>query len=210
MKRPTLSERLARSTLFAAAGQAQLERLARAGVRRELSTGEVLWRSAERPDALALVLSGRLEVVRTTARGRRLVLRSVGPDALVGVSMVAGEPCTATIAAGEESTLLLVPGAAIRALFAEDPTVALRAIAQLADLVGRLSDEREAQRDGSLEERVAACLATLGAGLREVRLTHQDLADRVGATRPNVTRALGRLEQRGAIRRRRGRIEILG
>jgi CRP-like cAMP-binding protein len=41
-----------------------------------------------------------------------------------------------------------------------------------------------------------------------VAITHAQLADEVGGTRANVSRALARLEREGALRRRRGRIEL--
>jgi CRP-like cAMP-binding protein len=46
-------------------------------------------------------------------------------------------------------------------------------------------------------------------GLGELRLTHEDLAAQVGGSRENVSRALERLERGGALRCRRGRLEIL-
>lgn len=44
------------------------------------------------------------------------------------------------------------------------------------------------------------CEAKTGQ-LIDLRLTHQDLADMLGATRVTITRALGQLEQQGLIER---------
>jgi CRP-like cAMP-binding protein len=53
-------------------------------------------------------------------------------------------------------------------------------------------------------------LRALAAGRREVAITHARLADEIGGTRANVSRALARLEREGVIKRRRGRIELSG
>jgi len=51
-------------------------------------------------------------------------------------------------------------------------------------------------------------LAQLGRERREVSITHAQLADEIGGTRANVSRALARLEREGVLRRLRGRIEL--
>jgi CRP-like cAMP-binding protein len=113
-------------------------------------------------------------------------------------------------AAVEPEQPLQLPGGEVRALLARHPDVALAILGHLGGLVGALSDEVEQQREQSIAERVALKLSQLGRGRREVRVTHQALADQVGASRENVSRALKALERRGLVRLRRGRIELLG
>jgi CRP-like cAMP-binding protein len=54
----------------------------------------------------------------------------------------------------------------------------------------------------------ARALAAVRGERREVSITHAQLADEIGGTRANVSRALARLEREGVLRRRRGRIEL--
>ena len=70
-------------------------------------------------------------------------------------------------------------------------------------------DELELQRFAALDARLVTRLERLSAGKREIRFTHAELAEQVGASRENVSRALRRLELAGALRCHRGRIEIL-
>jgi len=135
--------------------------------------------------------------------------RSLGRDELVGVSMAAGVACSADLIAGDEVTLLILPGGAVRALLARQPELGLRMVAQLAGLVEALTDELEELRFCELDARLTRLLQRLGRGRREIQLTHEELAEQVGATRENVSRALKRLERRGALRCRRGRVELL-
>ena len=67
------------------------------------------------------------------------------------------------------------------------------------------------QRVHSLEQRTARCLLEFAerVRVRDLVVTHDRLAGLVGSTRPRVTAALQRLEDGGAIRRRRGAIELL-
>lgn len=46
------------------------------------------------------------------------------------------------------------------------------------------------------------------AGEPRLRATHQDIGERVAATRESVTEALGLLARSGAVRLRRGEVEI--
>jgi CRP-like cAMP-binding protein len=205
----TLAERLGRTAIFASAGKRDLAALARAAKRRRLKRGAVLFARGEESDAVALVLFGRLDVTRDTEDGDLIVLRSLGLDALVGLSTVAGAAHSANVVAGEDSELLIVPGRAVRSLFQRAPHTALAIAVHLADLLGELTDDVEELRLPSIEARIVRRLGRIGKGRRELRITHAELAATIGATRPNVSRALERLERRGVLRRHRGRIELL-
>ncbi len=183
-------------------------------MRKKLRRRQRLFARGERGDALVVVLQGRLHVARGDA-----VLRSLAAGAVVGLSTVVTAPLraatrqrrppshTADVVAADASEVLLVPGRFVRALFAKRPELPLVMIASLAQLVSDLSDDVEALRNDDIEARAKKKLAQLLRGRREVAVTHGDLARMIGATRANTSRALARLEARGVLRRRRGRIE---
>jgi CRP-like cAMP-binding protein len=193
---------LARSPLFAALPRATVEALAaRASRRRVRARARVL---AKSDAALVVLVTGRLEVVADDGRA----IRSLAPPATVGVSLAVGLPGSAELRAAEDSELVIVPAAVVAAALRRDPAVAIAAIAQLASVIAELSAEIEALRRHGLVERVRHRLHQLGRGRREIAITHAQLADEIGGTRANVSRALARLEREGAVRRRRGRIEL--
>ena len=155
------------------------------------------------PDAaLVVVVTGRLEVV---AGG---VIRSLVPPTVAGVSIAAGAAPTAELRAAEESEIAIVPVDAVKAALRRYPEAALAAIVHLGGVIGELSTEIAALRVHGLVERVRHRLRSLAAGRREVVITHARLAEEVGGTRANVSRALARLERDGEISRRRGRIVL--
>jgi CRP-like cAMP-binding protein len=190
---------------LASLGPEPLAALARASRRVALTRGQTLWRRGERSDAVAVIARGRIDVVRDTAGGRRML----GPRDSVGLSTLSGLAHSADLVAGESSTVLVIPGRALRKAVRSDPDVALRALAQLGETIAKLSDEMEELRFLELDERLLRLLRRRAGSLRELRITHDELAQQAGATRENVSRALKRMERRGAIACRRGRIELL-
>ena len=200
---------LASTPFFGKLDAAGTARLAAAARRRWLGRGETLWRQGEEPDALAVVISGSLHVTRTSERGDLLLLRILRPFDVVGLSTVAGAAHSADLVAGEPTAVLILPGRALRELFAERPALALAAMARLGELLAALTTEVEELRSCELDQRLLACLRRHGRTRREVTLTHAELAAQVGASRANVSRALARLRRRGAVQCGRRRITLI-
>jgi CRP-like cAMP-binding protein len=124
------------------------------------------------------------------------------------VSLAVGAPPSAELRAAEDSAVIVLPAAAVAAALRRHPEAAFAAIAHLAGVIAELSAEIEALRRHGLVERVRHRLAQLGHGRREIAITHAALADEVGGSRANVSRALARLERDGVLRRRRGVIAL--
>jgi CRP-like cAMP-binding protein len=195
---------LLRTPLFAAMPRAIVEGLAARATRRKVRRGQ---RVLSRADAaLVTVIAGRVEVVAEDG----IAIRSVGPPGIFGISLAVGAPASAELRAAEDCELAVIPADAMAAAIKRDPNVAIAAIAHLAGVIGELSAEIEALRRHGLVARVRHRLAQLGANRREIAITHTQLADEIGGSRANVSRALARLEAEGQIRRRRGRIELVG
>jgi CRP-like cAMP-binding protein len=154
--------------------------------------------------AVVVVITGRLEVVSDDG----VVVRSLVPPAVIGLSVVAGAAASAELFAAEETELAVVPADAVVAALRRHPEVALAALAHLGGVIAELSAEVAALRVHGLVERVRHRLRVLAAGRREIVITHARLAEEVGGTRANISRALARLEREGIVRRRRGRIEL--
>jgi CRP-like cAMP-binding protein len=193
---------LARSPLFAAMPRAVVDGLAARAVRRRVRRGQrVLARSDA---ALVAVVTGRLELIADDGG----VIRSVVPPAVLGISLAVGASPSAELRCAEDGELVVVPADAVAAALRRNPDAAVAAIAHLAGVIAELSSEIEALRRHGLVERIRHRLVQLGRDRREVAITHAQLADEIGGTRANVSRALARLERDGVIRRRRGRIEL--
>ncbi|HEY5928624.1 MAG TPA: Crp/Fnr family transcriptional regulator [Kofleriaceae bacterium] len=196
---------LRRAPLFAAMPARVVDGISARATRRKLRKGQ---RVMARGDAaVAMLLTGRLEVV--SDRGDEVtVVRSLLPPAVVGVSVAAGAAPSAELWVAEAAEVVVIPADAVAAALRRYPEAAIAAIAHLGGVIAELSSEIAALRVHGLVERVRHRVRQLAAGRREVAITHARLADEVGGTRANVSRALARLEREGVIRRRRGRIEL--
>ena len=152
-----------------------------------------------------MVLSGRVRIARRLADGRELVLYDVGP----GESCVLSTGCllgnASYSAHGDCETdveLALLPRELFDRLVAEHPPFRIAVFNLFGERLVRLVELAEAVGFQRVEQRLAAAL--LGAG-PELRTSHEKLAQRLGASRETVSRALnGYPEVAEATRRRPG------
>jgi CRP-like cAMP-binding protein len=201
-----LAKRLRFATLLAVLSDADRLELVRKSQRKALQSGELLWERGARPREIAFVVSGELVVERTMADGQRHVFRRYPPNTALGVSTIGGATHTADVRASAETAVLLIRGDHL----VEKRAFVVAALAYLGNLVGKLSDDYLALLFSDIEGRVVRYLRqAIMDGRREIRKSQQELADEIGASRPNVARAIQRLKKLGAVRTGRGWIEIL-
>jgi len=209
MEREVLAaQRLALAPVFARLEQEVLRKIARGAQYRRMKKGELLWRQGDMAPELAFVWEGELRVARRTSE--RVVYRTVPINQVIGFSnAIGGSRCSVDVAAASATRVMLVDGARLRSLIPEHPEIAFHALAYMGDLVAQLSDDVELLHHADLRTRILVRLGALAEGRREIAVTHQVLAQQIGARRETVTRLLADLERAGALKRRHGRIEIL-
>ena len=174
-----------------------------------LPAGSVLFREHDACGGFPMVVSGRVRISRVLADGRELVLYDVGP----GESCVLSTTCllgdaryNAHGACETDVELALLPRELFDRLVAEHPPFRTAVFNQFGERLVHLVELAEAVGFQRVEQRLASAL--LGSG-SELRTSHERLAQRLGASRETVSRALKILEGNGWIRLRRGAIEIL-
>jgi CRP/FNR family transcriptional regulator, cyclic AMP receptor protein len=204
-----LAQRFARSPVLGVLSEDRRRELARAAIRRRVAKGRRLFSRGDPGDTLLVVLTGRIDVVYAAENGEITILRTLGPDAVLGLSTALGAKHSSDLVAKDDALVAFIPGAALRKLFKSDPDLAIQTVLHLAELVATLTEELADLLVRDLEERVRRRLIRIGRGRREISITHHELAAQVGATRANVSRALARLETKKELKRRRGRIELL-
>jgi CRP/FNR family transcriptional regulator, cyclic AMP receptor protein len=203
-------EVLRRSAVLGVLEPAGRQALAEGGRKRTLGAGTELFRAGDPGTEILVLVRGRVRLWRLTPEGQVLVLRLCGPGEILGqMSAIDDGQHSVNATADEEVDVLHVSAAAFRAQLERRPVAAIRLAQVLAQRVRELSDEVEAMKFSTIGGRVVRLLLQLGAARREVRVTHQALAEQVGATRENVSRVLGQLRDEGTLRLGRGVIEIL-
>ena len=202
-------ELIRRVPLFSMLTSSQAESVAQDVVKSRFKRGEAIIEQGKKSDFLAIILTGRARVFTTDDRGREVILATMQPGDYIGeMSLIDNEPHSATVRA-EIQTDVLVLG---RLEFARClPESTSMAYAVLKGLVRRLR-----HADGKIESlalmdvygRVAKCLMefavadSFGTAVIRDKVSRQDLAKMVGASREMVSRVMKDLEDRGFIETR--------
>jgi CRP/FNR family cyclic AMP-dependent transcriptional regulator len=191
--------------MFASFSPEQLRALVAMTVRRSAARGSAIMREGDPVDSLYIVISGRLKVMMGEADGKETILSIIGPGEFFGeMGLIDDNPRSASVVAIEPCELLAVSKRAFRKCLVENADLAM---AVMRVLVRRL---READRKiGSLAMldvygRVARLLLDMSEDVngRKVvtkRLTKQDIAKMVGASREMVSKVMGDLQASGHI-----------
>ena len=196
---------LSRTDFFADAPPDALSALASKGQERQLIRGDVLFNEGDPPDALYLVLSGRMAIAIANPIDRReSVVALMEPDDLFGeMCMLDNGPRSAMARALEPTTVLAIPFEPILAMFDENPKLLWNVTRMLAQRI-RVTDEALADSVFlDVTGRTAKRLLELADGADHFTLpvTQEELAGIVGASRERVNKAiasfirLGWLEQ---------------
>ena len=175
---------------------------------------QVLWRAGAPLDHMAIVLEGRVRVVREGGT-RQHVVHTEGPGGTLGeVPLFAGGTAPATAVAVVATRCLLLPRRAIEAAIAAEPTVAWMLLGRLAMRVRGLVERLDRLALGSVTARLAALLLSeIETGSDEALprgMTQTALAEELGTVREVVVRAVRSLCERGVIERvGRGRLRVV-
>jgi CRP/FNR family cyclic AMP-dependent transcriptional regulator len=196
---------LSRTDFFSDAAPDMLARVAETGDERHLVRGDVLFNEGDPPDALYLVLRGRIAIAIANPLDRReSVVALMEPGDLFGeLGLLDDGPRSAMARALEPTTVLAVPFQPVHQLFNDDPRLLWNVTRLLAQRL-RVMDEVLADSVFlDVTGRTAKRLLELANGAEEFVLpvTQEELAGMVGASRERVNKAiasfirLGWLEQ---------------
>jgi hypothetical protein len=114
--------------------------------------GEIICREGDFGGSCFIIRSGRVKVVKTDARGAEIALAELGDNEIFGeMSVIAGQPRSATIIAIEPTELLVVDEANFEKVFKVNPEFSIKMLRILSE---RLRKSTETIR--TLEDRVKA------------------------------------------------------
>jgi CRP-like cAMP-binding protein len=162
-------------------------------------------------EALFILRSGRVNIYRITADGHKLITATLGEGAIFGLRWLVNQESGSYAEAADDCVLCVLTRAEIQRLITTEPELALSIMALLADRIEEADTRLERFAFGSVTARLAAALLAVADGTERqpLRITHQELAEMIGANRETVTRTLDTLRDRGVIRLQRQSICIL-
>lgn len=167
-------------------------------------------------DELYIILAGRLRAFSRNDAGREITYGIYGPGEYLGEMSLDGGPRSASVVAVEASRCAMVTRQTLLAHIAEEPQFALELVGKLIRRAraATLSAKQLALNDvyGRLKILLEGLAVEQADGTRVVaeRLTHREIANRLGCSRGMVTRLIGDLDQGGFVRETSGLMTIVG
>ena len=165
--------------------------IAASGVVRAFPRHTILINEGDRGDTLYVILSGRVKVFSSNEAGREFVIDFQGPGEYVGEMMLDGEPRSASVVTMEPTTCAVVNRAQFREFILAHPDFAMHLIERLIRRVRVTTGNLKSLALSDVYGRLVRLLNALAqdVGGRQVvpeKLTQQDIADRVGASRDMI------------------------
>lgn len=202
--------------IFATLDEVQMESIARVSSLRQVPRGSVVLREGDRTDCIYFVVNGALKVQVSDEDGREVILSILGPGELFGeMGAIDNSPRSATVVATQASDLVAVARADFQQCVMANPEIALFLMRGLAQRLRQADRKIESLALMDVFGRVARLLLDLSEekdGLRVVtkKLSKQDIAKMVGASREMVSRVMTDLRQQGLIEEEDGRVILYG
>jgi CRP/FNR family transcriptional regulator, cyclic AMP receptor protein len=176
---------------FAPIRQETLRAIAATGVVRQFPKQTVLIHDGDVGDALYVILSGRVKVYASNAAGREVVIDFHGPGECLGEMSLDGSPRSASVITVEPTTCAIINRAHFRDFILAHPDFAMYLIEKLIHRVRLTTENVKSLALSDVYGRLARLLNALATevdgtvAVRE-KLTQQDIADRVGASRDMI------------------------
>ncbi len=191
-----------------------LRHIAASGVVRAFPKNTVLIAEGDVGDSLYIILSGRVKVYASNAAGREVVLNFHGAGEYVGEMSLDGEPRSASVLTIEPTTCAIVNRAQFRDFLAQNPDFAQHLIQTLIRRCRSATENVKSLALSDVYGRLVRLLNALavehdGRHVVDERLTQQDIADRVGASRDMIGKLMKDLVGGGYLAVEDRRITIL-
>jgi len=205
---------LRNAPLFAGLDEAQLKVLARVIVRTSIGRNVTIIRAGDPTDSLYIVINGRLKVLISDEQGREVILSLLGPGDVFGeMGLLDDSPRSANVVTQEACDLLSISKADFKRSLAENSELSLMV---MRGLVKRLREADQKISSLALMDvygRVARLLLEMaedidGEKVIVKKLSKQDIAKMIGASREMVSRVMKDL-QLGGYLELRGRTIVL-
>ena len=191
--------------IFDALDESRLGPIAKVALLRHAPRGTVVVREGDRTDNIYFVVNGNLKVSVSDDEGREVILSILGPGELFGeMGVIDNNPRSATITATNSSDLVTISKADFQACLLDNFDVSLFIMRGLAQRLRQADRKIESLALMDVYGRVARLLLDLSEdedGKRVVRkkLTKQDIAKMIGASREMVSRVMTDLRGQGLL-----------
>jgi CRP/FNR family transcriptional regulator len=205
--------------VFAGLSERDWDKIADLFSERQYQKDDYIFLEGEAPEALYVIRSGKVKVLRHSTDGKDVVLRVCGSGQMLGTVATfdgGGYPGTAQVI--EDCAVLVVARNDCLTLVQRYPVFALAVIADLGSRLRSSAEQIRSLAVERVEQRIARVLLKLAetAGsdtpegrVIEMPLTRQDVADMTGTTVETAIRVMSKFRRGNLIRTRRGKVVLV-
>lgn len=202
----TDTDLIRRVALFSDLSPAQSTLLSATMRKKRYKRGELIVQQDKISSALFIILSGKARVLSQDARGREVIIATLDAGDCIGeMSLIDGEPHSATVRAETQTDVLVLARDAFTLCLRENATMA---DAIMRGLVRRLRRADKQILSLALMDVYGRVLSTLqdmaqedaeGNKILRKKVSRQDVAKMVGASREMVSRVMKHFEESGVL-----------
>jgi len=203
--------------LFSDLSADEMAELDRTAPSQRFLRGELVFSQSQPSSSLFILKTGRIRVFRVTEEGKAMTIGILEPGAVFGEMVLVGQRMHDNYAeAIEDSSVCRLEMHDVERLLLSDARIAVRIARLLGEQVARLEERLTDLAHRPLSARIARTIMTLAknpsgrtlSGSHGVRVTHEQLAGLVGATRESTSKIMAELANQRIIRQARGRIVV--
>jgi CRP/FNR family cyclic AMP-dependent transcriptional regulator len=196
---------LANISLFSSLNEQELDKIQRHAVTRSYPKNSVIMNEGAPARSLYVIIKGRVKIFLTDDEGKEVIINCQGVGEYFGeLALIDGAERSTQVMTMEPSTFVEISKSSFHDLLAAYPNIALSLIQDLTKRVRVLTDNVRSLALMDVYGRVAKILLSMatdhdGKLFIEDKLTQQDIASRIGASREMVSRILKDLTAGGYI-----------
>jgi CRP-like cAMP-binding protein len=211
---PSIAAFLSTVPLFKSLDAVERERFAELVREKGYPKGSVIVFEDDPGDALFVIRAGRVKVVLLADDGREVILGLLGVGEHFGeLSLIDDQPRSAHVIAMEDSSILVLRREDFRRRVEANPVVAWALLQELSRRLRRadvtIGNLVLLDVPGRIARMLLDASKECGSDLIDKPLTHQTIAQVIGASRETVSRALRDFQENGWVSTERRRIRLL-
>ncbi|MEY4296018.1 MAG: hypothetical protein RLY82_1706 [Pseudomonadota bacterium] len=195
-----------RVPLFSMLSDAQAQTIAESVTKQRFRRGEAIVEGGKKANALYIILNGRAHVVATDTRGREAILANLKQGDYVGeMSLIDNQPHSATVRAEVQTDVLVLGRTQFARILPENAAMTYAIMKVLVQRLRQADRKIESLALMDVYGRVANALLDLsqvhsdGRSFIKEKVSRQNIAKTVGASREMVSRVMKDLEDKGYI-----------
>ena len=205
--------------LFSSLSDSQIALLESVSMHRTFEKGQTIIHKSDRGDTFFSILTGKVRVILTDEEGKEFIVGILKQFDFFGeLSLLDGEPRSATIVSQDATEVLVIKRDDFLKLITKHPEMCIKILEVLGSRLRKANQHIESLVFLDVCGRLARMLLDMGESadasktdqgtVIEVEYSRTDLANLVGTTRETLTRALKTLENMGYILIRKNRLVI--